>query len=82
MKHTNRYGDVYVFEYNENGNIDWKGDFKYCRFGFLDNPEEITMIDPSGGPYVEIGLDMIKFGMRGVVKGFIEHEDHFELIVK
>ena len=32
-EYTNRYGDKFTFELNERGNIDWKGDFKYCRFG-------------------------------------------------
>ena len=33
MEYTNRYGDKFTFELNERGNIDWKGNFKYCRFG-------------------------------------------------
>ena len=32
-EYTNRYGDKFTFELNERGNIDWKGNFKYCRFG-------------------------------------------------
>ena len=33
VKYTNRYNDEFTFEVNERGNIDWKGNFKYCRFG-------------------------------------------------
>lgn len=35
MKTTykNRYGDIFTFELQEDGNILWKGNFKYCRFG-------------------------------------------------
>jgi hypothetical protein len=29
----NRYNDVFTFEYNEKGNIQWSGNFKHCRFG-------------------------------------------------
>ena len=32
-KYTNRYGDVFTFKQLENGNIQWSGNFKYCRFG-------------------------------------------------
>jgi hypothetical protein len=33
MEYTNRYGDVFTFEQLENGNIQWSGNFEYCRFG-------------------------------------------------
>jgi hypothetical protein len=35
MKNTykNRYGDEYTFTRDENHDILWEGDFKYCRFG-------------------------------------------------
>ena len=35
MKNTykNRYGDEYTFTRDDNHNILWEGDFKYCRFG-------------------------------------------------
>ena len=33
IEYANRYGDKFTFELNERGNIDWKGNFKYCRFG-------------------------------------------------
>ena len=36
-KYENRYGDVFTFEQLENGNIQWKGDFKYCRVGVAND---------------------------------------------
>ena len=33
IEYANRYGDKFTFELNERGSIDWKGNFKYCRFG-------------------------------------------------
>ena len=35
MKNTykNRYGDEFTFTRDENHDILWEGDFKYCRFG-------------------------------------------------
>ena len=34
MKYTNRYGDVYTFTKQENGDILWEGTFEHCRFGW------------------------------------------------
>lgn len=34
MKYKNRYGDVYTFEQLDNGNVQWSGNFEYCRYGF------------------------------------------------
>ena len=33
MEYKNRYGDVFTFKQLENGNIQWSGNFEYCRFG-------------------------------------------------
>ena len=33
-KYENRYGDVYTFTKQENGDVLWEGEFKYCRFGW------------------------------------------------
>ena len=82
MKYTNRYNDVFTFEYNEKGNIQWSGNFKYCRFGFNDNPNDITMVDPSGGPYITEGTDMKIFGLKGIVKEFKSNKDGYEILVQ
>lgn len=34
VKYTNRYNDVFTFTLQEDGNILWEGEFKYCRFGW------------------------------------------------
>jgi len=31
--YKNRYGDIFTFELQEDGNILWSGNFEYCRFG-------------------------------------------------
>ena len=82
MEYTNRYGDKFTFEFNERGNIDWKGDFKYVRCAFNDNPDDITMVDPSGGPYISIGTDMKLFGLKGKVNGFINKDIGYELVLE
>ena len=33
-EYTNRYGDVFTFTKQEDGNVLWEGTFEYCRFGW------------------------------------------------
>lgn len=83
MEHKNRYGLTYQFDQNNNGNIDWKGNFRYTRFGFdeVDNKEIINYIDPSGGPFIRVGMNMSEFGFEGTVTGFVNHEDYYEIVI-
>ena len=48
MEFRNRYGDVYTFTKQEDGNVLWEGDFNHCRTGD-------DFVDPSGGPFIKIG---------------------------
>ena len=34
FEYTNRYGDVYTFTKQEDGDVLWEGDFKYLRIGY------------------------------------------------
>ena len=34
FEYTNRYGDVYTFTKQEDGDVLWEGNFEHCRFGF------------------------------------------------
>tara|TARA_R110000772_G_scaffold231945_1_gene343109 strand:+ start:646 stop:924 length:279 start_codon:yes stop_codon:yes gene_type:complete len=84
VKYINRYKDVQTFEVNGKGNIQWKGDFEFNRVGFNDNPKDIIMVDPSGGPYIPLKYNMGMFdksfdGMR--VAGFISNDDGYEIII-
>ena len=81
MTYTNRYGDVFTFEKNENGNIDWKGDLKYTRYGWDDHGKKV-FVDPSGGPYICLGIDMSLYGLDGVVTGFVDHGDYWEILIE
>ena len=82
MRYKNRYGDIFTFEVNERGNIDWKGNFEYCSFSYVDDPDDLIMIDPSGGPYIDIGFNMGQFGLVGKVAGFIPQEYGYELVIE
>ena len=84
IAYKNRYGSEYTFTVNEKGNIQWCGDFEYCRYGFEDNPEDIIMVDPSGGPYIDIDYDMEMFdkSFKGrKVIGFIANDSGYELVI-
>jgi len=52
-KYRNRYGDIHTFTPTEDGNILWEGNFEYSRSAF--DGDRISMVDPSGGPYIEQG---------------------------
>jgi hypothetical protein len=135
MKNTykNRYGDIFAFELQEDGNILWSGNFKYCRFGmpndytraykeYVDDNcnsdhcmslkqfkeevhryddethqyiydkyvrmvdclrDKIDMIDPSGGPYITVGMNMKRFGFENsIVKDFEVHKDGYLIITE
>ena len=80
MEYTNRYGDVYTFTKQEDGNVLWEGPFKYLRMGGA--PDKITMIDPSGGPFISEGqmlshiihgdeMNVIVESFENVDKGFL-----------
>ena len=80
-KYTNRYGDVFTFEENENGNIDWKGDFKYTRFGW-DNDDNIIFVDPSGGPFISIDYPLEVAEIDRKVVGFRDHTTYWEILIE
>jgi hypothetical protein len=87
MKYTNRYGDVYTFTKQENGDVLWEGNFEFCRYGFPNNPDGtsntdvIDMVDPSGGPYLTRGqmLSHVIIGWDGI-DGFNVIIDSFEKV--
>ena len=55
VKYENRYGDVYTFTKQEDGNVLWEGEFKYCRFGYDKDPSDPIFVDPPGGPFIKAG---------------------------
>ena len=71
VNYRNRYGDVYIFTKQKDGNGLWEGDFKYMRSGD-------DFIDPSGGPFIKIGqmLSHVVYddGFNIIVEGFTNTE--------
>ena len=112
--YKNRYGDIFTFTLQDDGNVLWEGNFEYCRIGmpndytraykeYIDDncnsdhcmslnqfkeevhryddethqyvydrynrmvesiKDEIDMIDPSGGPYISVGMPLSSFGFK------------------
>ena len=56
MEYKNRYGDKHFFTPDNEGNLLWEGDFGFCRLSKNDDME-ITMVDPSGGPFIQVGSE-------------------------
>ena len=129
-EYKNRYGDMFTFTENDDHDILWEGEFKWCRFGMpndytrayeaycndvetpmpleefktavhhyddetltYDYPEyvkmvetlwnEIDMIDPSGGPYISVGMSMDSFGFKGeVIDKIVPIKGGYKLITK
>ena len=59
MKLTSRYGDTWELEPIEGGYV-WKNLPEHLRVGYFpDSKDDIYFIDPPGGPFLEIGKDIV-----------------------
>lgn len=57
VTYNNRYGDNIIFEQIDN-EIHMSGfNMEWIRVGY-DDEKNITMIDPAGGPYLSIGMNL------------------------
>lgn len=57
VDYYNRYGDIIVFEKINSNTIKMSG-FEYSRTGYNTDNETIDFIDPSGGPYIGVGMNL------------------------
>lgn len=83
-EYVNRYGEVFTFTQLSEKEILWEGDFNYHRVGFDIDPNILNMVDPSGGPYIETGMNMTRFNpsLKGVVDGFQKIETGYKILLK
>lgn len=65
----NRYRDKIIFEHIDD-KVTMKGG-NWLRYGY-DDQENITMVDPSGGPYIELGNNL---------KGFWPEAKYQDLVI-
>lgn len=63
MIYQNRYKDEINFT-EDGDHVTMTGGI-WLRYGYNDD-QEIIMVDPSGGPYLEVGQDLIGFFRDGV----------------
>lgn len=66
-EYINRHRDKITFNDDGQGNVFMYGG-KWFRFGFKENPDTLTMVDPSGGPYIELGTDLGRFYMDDLAR--------------
>ena len=79
----NRYGDTMSFEWTKDRNILWRGSkSSYSRMS-MDEDNNLTMIDPPGGPYMAVGdvIDFPKDFEGYTIKGFQSHEEGYIIVV-
>jgi hypothetical protein len=84
VTYTNRHNEVQTFGVNERGNIQWKADFDFSSITSAKELKYITMVDPPGGPYINLGCNMGRIyksfdGM--IVKDFISNDDGYEIVI-
>ena len=65
VEYNNRYLDKIYFTDSGDGTITMDG-AQYLRYGFDEDPSEVNMVDPSGGPYIEVGHNLKGFFNDGV----------------
>ena len=71
VTYLNRYRDKIIFEHIGDEVIMTGG--QWLRYGFSNEDNSINMIDPSGGPYIEIKDNLNDFWPRGTYQDlFIE----------
>ena len=74
VKYENRYGDVYTFTKQENGDVLWEGNFEHHRIGYDEDIKDPIYVDPSGGPFIKKGqmLSHVIYGdeMNVIVESF------------
>lgn len=61
--YLNRYRDEIRFT-EEDNKVTMTGG-QYMRYGWDEGPDVITMVDPSGGPYITVGSDLQPFFKDG-----------------
>lgn len=72
----NRYGDDIIFEKLENGKINMRG-YVYYRTGYNEDGSNLDFIDPAGGPYISVGMNLKNYfkSKKNMIVKSIEYAD-------
>ena len=83
VDYYNRYGDIIVFEKLDDNTIKMSG-FEYSRSGYNADNETIEFIDPSGGPYISVGMNLNTYfeTKEDMIIKAIEYEPENGLVLK
>ena len=57
VDYYNRQGDTIVFEKLDDNTVKMSG-FQYYRTGFYEDGSKIEFVDPSGGPFISVGMNL------------------------
>lgn len=74
-EYINRYGDKITFQYINENQIQMLGG-DYYRTGYNED-ETIDFVDPSGGPFIQVGTDLGRYfgdGVKRVIKSIESNE--------
>ena len=87
VSYYNRYGDNIIFEEKENNEIHMSGfNMEWIRYGWSnEDKNRITMVDPSGGPYITINSNLgLYFGdkKQRLVESIIIDNENNKVIFK
>ena len=58
MKLTSRYGETWELDPIEGGYL-WSNVPDHTRFGLFPEDDDICFVDPPGGPFLEVGGEII-----------------------
>lgn len=83
VTYYNRQGDNIVFEKINDNTIKMSG-YQYSRSGFNEDGSKIEFIDPSGGPYIGVGMNLNTYfnTKKNMIIKAIEFEPENGLVLK
>lgn len=86
MEYINREGEIYTFTLDGDNNILWRGDFLFSRRLLnSENPNKIEAIDPSGGPFIQVGINMgyVDESFDGkIIEDFVKIDDGYKILIR
>jgi|694.fasta_scaffold84741_3 hypothetical protein len=83
VDYYNRQGDTIVFEKLDNNTVKMSG-YQYSRSGFNEDGSKIEFIDPAGGPYIGVGMNLNTYfnTKKNMIIKAIEFEPENGLVLK